>query len=157
MQRWLLLALRIGLGGVLLYAGYVKWRMPWISFAAQVEAYKLLDPDQVVFVAKTLPLFEMALGAALIFGFGLRWFALAATALLAAFWAVQIRSYLMGMSIDCGCFGPGDRLSMKTLLRDGALVAGYLALSVLAFLQTRKKTALAERPSVHAAPGNAPV
>jgi uncharacterized membrane protein YphA (DoxX/SURF4 family) len=141
MLRWLTFAGRVALGGVLLYAGYVKLQMHWISFAAQIEAYKLswLSADQIVLIAKTLPWFEVALGAALWIGVGARWFAGLASLLLLFFFVILVRSYALGMDIDCGCFGPGDRLTWKTLVRDGLLLAGSFAVTWGAHVQARRK------------------
>ena len=146
MQRWLLLIGRIALGAVLIYAGYVKLQMPWINFAAQIEAYKLswLTDDAVVFIAKTLPWFEVVLGAALVIGFGLRWFAVMASLLLLFFFTILVRSYALGMNIDCGCFGEGDKLTWKSLVRDGTLLALSLGVTWTAFLRSRKKHAAPE-------------
>jgi len=47
---------------------------------------------------------------------------------------------MKGMQIDCGCFGPGERLSWLTLLRDGALLAASLWLTVMA-MRRRPETA----------------
>ena len=135
MQRWLLFIGRLAVGWTLIYAGYAKLEMPWINFAAQIEAYKLswLSTDAVVFIAKTLPWFEVVLGAALVLGFGLRWFSAVASALLLFFFVILARSYLMGMDIDCGCFGPGDKLTWKSLVRDAGILAVALAVTWGAF------------------------
>ena len=138
MSRALLLAGRIGLGLVLLYAGYAKLQHPWISFAATIEAYKILPPDAVIFTARTLPWFEVVLGALLVLGVGLRWVAAVASALLLMFFAILVRSYALGMDVDCGCFGPGEKLSWKTLVRDGLLVGVSLAVTIGAFLSERR-------------------
>jgi hypothetical protein len=45
-----------------------------------------------------------------------------------------VRSYRMGLEINCGCFGPGERLGPVTLLRDGSLLALALAVTIGAFL-----------------------
>jgi len=138
MSRALLLAGRIGLGLVLLYAGYAKLQQPWISFAATIEAYKILPPDAVIFTARTLPWFELLLGALLVLGVGLRWVAAVASALLLMFFAILVRSYALGMDVDCGCFGPGEKLSWKTLVRDGLLVGVSVAVTIGAFLAARR-------------------
>ncbi len=140
MSRALLLAGRIGLGLVLLYAGYAKLQQPWISFAATIEAYKILPPDAVIFTARTLPWFEVVLGALLVLGVGLRWVAAVASALLLMFFAILVRSYALGMDVDCGCFGPGEKLSWKTLVRDGLLVGVSVAVTIGAFLAARRPT-----------------
>ena len=64
--------------------------------------------------------------------------AAAASALLLAFFAVMVRSYAMGLQIDCGCFGPGDALSWKTLVRDGLLTGVAVALAVFSFRAVRR-------------------
>ena len=138
MSRALLLAGRIGLGLVLLYAGYAKLQQPWISFAATIEAYKILPPDAVIFTARTLPWFEVVLGALLLLGVGLRWVAAVASALLLMFFAILVRSYALGMDVDCGCFWPGEKLSWKTLVRDGLLVGVSVAVTIGAFLAARR-------------------
>ncbi|HEX9760847.1 MAG TPA: MauE/DoxX family redox-associated membrane protein [Candidatus Acidoferrales bacterium] len=150
--RVVLLLGRLGLGGVLLYAGFIKlwsvgWgeaglevqRLPWITFAASVQAYELLPTDGVIFVAKWLPWLELALGAWLIAGIGLRWAGAMASALMGTFFVVMVRAFALGMDINCGCFGDDDPLSAATLVRDGALLALALALTVGGFLQTRGK------------------
>ncbi len=140
MQRWLLLLGRISLGGVLIYAGYLKLQMPWLNFAVQIQAYKLswLSDDAIMFIAKTLPWFEVALGVALITGIGLKWFGAAASLLLGFFFVILVRSYALGMDIDCGCFGEGDKLTWKSLVRDGFLLALAAAVTAGAFLQSRR-------------------
>jgi hypothetical protein len=133
-------------GGVLVYAGYLKAKEPWIVFAGQVDAFKLLSEDMVTFVAKTLPWFEIVLGAVLILGVGLRWTATAASLLLGTFFVVLTRSYLLGMDIDCGCFGPGDKLTGLSLLRDGLLLAVSIAVTAGAFLAARRPDAAQPLP-----------
>jgi hypothetical protein len=40
------------------------------------------------------------------------------------------------MQIDCGCFGPGERLSWVTLLRDGALLGSSVFVTAMAWGRT---------------------
>jgi uncharacterized membrane protein YphA (DoxX/SURF4 family) len=150
---------RVGLGVVFLYAAYTKLQphftiappwidvAPWISFAATIEAYKLLPEQGVIFVARTLPWFEAVLGALLVLGVGLRWVAGAASLLLMTFFGIMVRSNALGMQINCGCFGPGDALSWKTLVRDGLLAAIAVALTVAAFRAARRPAAVASESS----------
>jgi hypothetical protein len=42
------------------------------------------------------------------------------------------------MEINCGCFGPGEIISWKTLLRDGSMLASALLLAAFSFFQRRK-------------------
>ena len=167
MTRWLIFIGRVVLGLVLVYAAYTKlfqytgdgWKMlPWITFAAQIQAYKLswLSDDAVIFIARTLPWFELALGALLLIGVQLRWVASAAALLLVFFFSALVRSYALGMNIDCGCFGTGDRLTWKTLLREGALLATAIFIAVGAFW-TRRKAGVVSGMTREPQPAGGPV
>ncbi len=140
MTRWWIFIGRVALGFVFVYAAYTKLQLPWISFAAQIHAYKLswLSDDAVIFIAKTLPWCELVLGMLLLIGVQLRWVAAAASLLLLFFFAALVRSFALGMNIDCGCFGAGDRLTWKTLLREGVLLATSLSVAFGAFWTRRK-------------------
>ena len=166
MARWLIFLGRAAIGLVLVYAAYTKlfaytpegWRqLPWISFAATIQSYKLSLPDDVVvFTARFLPWFELGLGILLLIGVQLRWVATAASLLLLTFFSVLVRSFALGMNIDCGCFGPGDKLTWKTLLRDGLLVAVSLSVTVGAFL-TRRKAGAVSAMTQEPQPADGPV
>ena len=75
-----------------------------------------------------LPWLELALGVTLIAGIWLRYLSIAAAGILAMFFTVMVVSYFRGAGIDCGCFGVGEPLSARTLLRDGALLAAAIVL-----------------------------
>jgi uncharacterized membrane protein YphA (DoxX/SURF4 family) len=136
-RRASIILLRVALGAIFLYAAYLKLRDPWLVFAMSIDAYQILPEPAVLATARTLPWFELALGAALVIGFGLRYAAIAASALLGAFFAIMAITYAKGLAIDCGCFGPGEPISPKTLTRDGAMVAAAIALAIL----SRKRAA----------------
>ncbi len=129
--RPLVLFLRVVLAAVFLYAAYVKLREPWLVFAIAIDAYGILPEPAVLATARTLPWCELALGVVLLTGFGLRYAAIAASALLGAFFVIMAIAYSKGLAIDCGCFGPGDIISVKTLARDGSLVAAAIGLAIL--------------------------
>ncbi len=136
--RWLLILGRVVLGCIFGYAAWAKLRQPWMLFAMSVDSYQLLPAWAVTLVARTLPWLEMALALLLLLGWKLRWTATAVTALLAAFFGVMVHAYLKGLTIDCGCFGPGEKLGPLTLLRDGSLLAGALAVTIGAFVTSRR-------------------
>jgi putative oxidoreductase len=118
-----LLVSRLILSAIFLYAAYVKLRQPWWMFAASMDSYQMLAPSVSIFIARTLPWFELLLGVLLLAGFRLRWVAMVCAAMLLLFWFSMLRAWLKGMEIDCGCFGPGEAVSPITLLRDGAMMA----------------------------------
>ena len=136
---WAAVAFRIILGGVFIYAAYVKLKDPWELFALAISQYQLLPLKAVEIVARSLPWLELAIGILLVSGRWLRVAATGASLLLLTFFALMIRADLMGMAINCGCFGgTDDVISWKTLLRDGSLLAGSLALTAWAYLRRRK-------------------
>jgi uncharacterized membrane protein YphA (DoxX/SURF4 family) len=148
----LLMLGRLTLAGIFLFAAYAKLKpqaaMPWSGasirtslsmFAMQVDSYQLLPPQLVSPAAHFLPLFELFLGLWLLSGVWLRYSSLVTTLLLGAFFAMMVRTYRMGLEINCGCFGPGERLGPKTLVRDGSLLALALAVTIGAFLLRRKR------------------
>jgi putative oxidoreductase len=114
---------RLILAAIFLYAAWVKLKEPWWMFAASIDSYQMVPPSISIFIARTLPWFELLLGLLLVIGFRLRWVAIASSALLLFFWLSMLRAWLKGMEIDCGCFGPGEAVSPKTLLRDGGMMA----------------------------------
>ena len=122
------LALRVVLGAVFLYAAYTKLRQSWLLFALSIDSYQLLPEWAVFALARTLPALELVLGALLIAGVWLRYLSVAAAAILGLFFSVMIVSYFQGGGIDCGCFGVGEPLSAKTLVRDGVLLAAAITL-----------------------------
>src|SRR5262245_9071898 len=123
----LVVLLRVILGGIFIYAGYLKLRDPWQLFAASIASYELVPMWMAEIVAKTLPWFEVAVGAGMIVGWRLLPAASSGTALLlVVFNGLVWNAFLRGKEIDCGCFGPGEALTWKTLVRDGAMLAGAL-------------------------------
>jgi putative oxidoreductase len=142
--RILLLLGRLGMGGIFLYAAYSKlWPLTTVKtnlafFAMQVDSYQLLPSWAVMFVAKTLPWFELALGAGLVTGWPLRLVSSASSALLLGFFAVIVRSYALGLQINCGCFGQSEKLDYWAIIRDGSMLALSLAVMMGAFLRHRR-------------------
>ena len=142
--RRAMLVLRLILGGIFIYAAWTKLRQPWLLFALSIDSYHLLPEWAVLAVARTLPWFELLVGLLLLAGIQLRYVATAATALLAVFFAAMVRSYIKGQGIDCGCFGVGEAISPRTLVRDGALLAASIALAVYGFRSARARRSVAE-------------
>jgi len=136
--RAVVLALRVALGAVFVYAAWTKLRQPWELFAMSIDAYKVLPYWAVLAVARALPWAEMLIGLALMAGRWLRVSAGAASLLLLMFFALMVRAYVKGMQIDCGCFGLGEAISARTLARDGGLLAGYLFLTWTSLSGRRK-------------------
>jgi uncharacterized membrane protein YphA (DoxX/SURF4 family) len=139
---------RLVLAGIFLYAGYAKIFMPSMTprppirlalsmFAMQVDSYQLLPPPAVNFVAHTLPFAEVALGLLLLLGWRLRIWATLVSLIMLGFFAAVVRSYAMGLQINCGCFANSEPLTIKTVIRDGLLAALALIMTIFAFIEAR--------------------
>ena len=166
-RRVAILIARLVLGGIFVYAGISKIFFPnthlWpvfvlrfsisvnlTTFAQQVEAYKLLSPAGVNFVAHTLPFTEIALGLLLLIGRGLRIWASLVTLLMLGFLTVVTRAYLLHMDINCGCFATYEPISLKKIFEDGAMAALAILMTVFAFIEARRPHpwAASEKPSL---------
>ncbi len=151
--RVLLLLGRVVLGGIFIAAAYYKlapriptapWSIPALKtslamFAMQVDSYQMVSSSQANFVAHTLPFFELFIGLWLVSGIALRLPSLLTTLMLGGFLGAMIRAYALGLEINCGCFGPGERVGVWSFVRDGSFFALSLAVTIGAFLMARKK------------------
>ena len=135
--------LRVALGAIFIYAAYTKLAEPWQLFAAGIRSYEVLPLPAADFLARTLPWFELLVGVLLVVGRWLRVSTLATSGLLLVFFSLMVRANIKGQTIDCGCFGPGETISWKTLLRDGSMLAGSLLVTVVAFVNRGKRAGAA--------------
>lgn len=150
--RLLLVMARIALAAVFLLAAYAKLKpqggMPWSvasvntslsMFAMGVDSYQMLPAWAVSPFAHLLPPFELVLGLWLLTGVGLRFSSLLSTLAVCAFVIAMFSAYRRGLTISCGCFGPGEQIGPKTFIRDGLLFLPLsLAVTAGAFLVRRK-------------------
>ncbi len=102
-----------------------------------IDAYQLLPEWASLALGRALPWLELVLGLLLAAGIGLRFAAAVASVLMMAFLAVMLRAYLMGMKIDCACFGLGEAVSAGTLARDGLLLVLSVSVTGLAIRAKR--------------------
>ena len=145
--RVLLVLGRVVLGAIFLYAAYSKlyfdgaWHLHdyHFFFAMAIDSYKMLPLSVVEWMARILPWFELLLGALLIVGIGLRWAGSITTALLLVFMGAMTRAKILGLEINCGCFGNNEKLGTATLIRDSSLLVLALAVTIGAFLIKRRR------------------
>jgi len=148
--RVLLVFGRVALGAIFLYAAFAKlyfdgaWHLHDYDFffAMAIDSYKMLPLSVVEWMARILPWFELLLGALLIVGIGLRWAGSITTALLLVFMSAMTRAKILGLEINCGCFGNNEKLGTATLIRDSSLLALALAVTIGAFLIKRRRAAV---------------
>ncbi len=108
------LILRIALGGVFVYSGFVKLIDPK-SFAKVISQYDLIPEILLAPVAIGLPLFEFLAGVGLIFN--MRGSLSAIFGMLIMFIVVLWYGILKDLSIDCGCFTPEEIADHNSLKR----------------------------------------
>ena len=145
--RVLLVLGRVVLGAIFLYAAYSKlyfdgaWHLHdyHFFFAMAIDSYKMLPLTVVEWMARILPWFELLLGTLLIVGIGLRWAGSITTALLLVFIGAMTRAKILGLEINCGCFGNNEKLGTATLIRDSSLLVLALAVTIGAFLIKRRR------------------
>jgi putative oxidoreductase len=155
---WATFGLRVALGVIFVYAAWIKLSLPWQLFAMSIDSYQLLPPGLVELLARTLPWFELLLGVLLILGRWLRITSAVTSLLLLVFFSLIVRAAVKGQEISCGCFGPGETISWKTMLRDGSMLAGSLFVTAMAWLRRRKAPlpASASLPPLDTPPEPAP-
>jgi uncharacterized membrane protein YphA (DoxX/SURF4 family) len=146
---------RLILGPVFIYAGCSKAFLPnshfwpWFffkfslsmniaNFAFQVEAFKLLSPWGVQFVAHTLPFAEIVLGFLVLIGWQLRIFGTMLAAIMVGFSVVVTRAYLLHMNINCGCFATPQPINMEKVLEDAGMAILAVSMAAFAIIEARK-------------------
>jgi hypothetical protein len=97
--------LRWILGGAFIYSGASKLLAP-TTFAVLIEAYGLIPDGMILTVAVILPLMEVVGGAGLMVD--IRGCLAVIAGLLLLFIPILAYGILMGLDVDCGCFGPED-------------------------------------------------
>lgn len=145
--RFFLIAGRILLGLIFIYAAYAKlhfagaWHLRdyYFFFAMGIDSYKMLPLTVVQWMARILPWLELVLGAMLVVGAGVRWAGLVVSALLVVFMIALAHAALGGLEINCGCFGNNSVKPSTELVRDVGLLAVALAVTVGGFLSHRAR------------------
>lgn len=125
--------LRLALGGLMIWAGWVKLTAIEDSVRA-VRAYEVLPEALVRPFGVGVPLIEVIAGLLLVAGLFTRISAGIIGLLMIVFIVAIAQAWARGLSIDCGCFGgggqihPDDTQYITELVRDTAmlLAAGWL-------------------------------
>lgn len=123
-MKYLVLAARLLIGGLFVYASFHKILDP-AEFAQAIRNYQLGPVELTNLAAMILPWLELIAGALLIVGIQTRPSALITTCLLAVFLVGLYRAYFIGLDIACGCFSSAaasaGRIDAVTLVRDSSL------------------------------------
>jgi len=128
-NKAVLLAFRLVLGGLFIYAGIVKVLDP-LDFAQDIRNYRLVGHALSFAAALVLPWLEIVAGAFLVAGVWKRGAALVITGLLVFFIVLTAVTMIRGLDVDCGCFGSLSRKSgWSVVLEDLAML--FMGLCVL--------------------------
>ncbi len=146
MKRWLLIAARLVLAGIFLYAGIAKLRDPWPQFAVAIDGFKMVPGDLLEPMARGLPWIEVAAGLGLLVNMLAPWAGIATTLMLVAFNTAGIWAYAKGLQVDCGCFGSGsaDPIGPLWFAEHGAMLALALGVTIASFGMRSGKAPAAE-------------
>lgn len=132
---------RLTLAVVFIYSGYVKVTAT-LQFAVAITGYDLV-PEQMIYpIAQWFPWAEIALGLFILSGWKIRWSSLAAAGLMIFFIVLLSITLYRGIDTNCGCFGFGDPITWKTIVRDGSFLIPALYL----VFEPRLKSALRRNP-----------
>ena len=103
---WVVVLLRVVLGGVFIFAGFSKLFLPHAEVVAHMQQYQVLPGWLVSITATFLPWIEVGSGTALLVGFYTTPAALLIAVQLLSFSALMGIVLAAGIPIeDCGCFG----------------------------------------------------
>jgi hypothetical protein len=142
-NRPLLVALRLALGALFLWAAITK--LPDMNaFAQDVANYRVLPAVLVPYVAAAVVGIEIVAGLALLTGLAVKPAATALAGLLAFFIVFLVQALLRGIDLRCGCFGGDEPASWWTVARDLAMLAAATAVAIGAHRKSELGAALQE-------------
>ena len=119
--------MRLLLGGLFLWSGFLKLLDPWQNFQAVIEAYRLVQGAPAQWIAQIFPWIEAIGGLFLVLGLYIPFAAAALWALNMSFIAALGAAVVRKLPIhDCGCFGDAFSLPPPLMLvLDTALWFGF--------------------------------
>jgi uncharacterized membrane protein YphA (DoxX/SURF4 family) len=128
------------LAAVFIISGYIK-ATATLQFAVAITGYKIV-PDRFIYpIATYLPWLEIALGVWILIGWKIRWSSVAAAGMMLFFIVLLSVTLYRGIDTNCGCFGFGDRITWKTIIRDGSFLLPALFLAIDTRLRRRIENA----------------
>lgn len=128
-MTWLVFALRLLIGGVLIVAGALKV-MHSEALASAIAGFRLVPQPVVLPLAIALPPLELIFGFYLVAGLFTRVAAGVVCAMFLAYAAAVASAVIRHIPANCGCFGPNDAATADWPHVAGDVVAAVLALCV---------------------------
>lgn len=127
--RWVVVLGRVLVGGLFLFAGFSKLRLPHAEVVQLILQYQVIPLWAAEVVAASLPWLEVGSGTALLIGFWTTPATLLVGAQLVSFCGLMLVVLGMGIHIeDCGCFGNVGlpETPLQVLIRDLIMLAMLL-------------------------------
>ena len=127
---------QIAIGILMAWAGLAKIG-DLRGFAEQLHNFRMIPIPIENLIAISLPWIELVAALALVFGIRARAGAILVALMLAAFTTAVSVAMVMGLDIECGCFGTGDatRVGLQKLVEN----VGLTALALVALIRTEKR------------------
>lgn len=130
-NQYLLFLLRIILGFIFIYSGFIKI-IDTQGFSNSISNYKLLPEVFINFFAIILPWIELSSGLLLLLGISVKENAFIINLLLSVFLIAIIISLIRGLDINCGCFGTigGTKIGTAKLIENCLLLLTGIILMI---------------------------
>jgi uncharacterized membrane protein YphA (DoxX/SURF4 family) len=124
----MMLVLRLGLGVLFLYTGWVKAADP-TAFLLNIRSFQMLPDPWAAWLAMGLPWLEIFTGVALIAGVLLDGALLCSAGMFTVFLVALLYSWHRGLDVTCGCFGRQENATdyPMAILQDVVFLAVTLA------------------------------
>ncbi len=136
-NQYLVLAVRVVFGGLLIYASYDKILEPE-AFGKAVWNYKIFSRDVSLGIATVLPWMELLSGAGIILGVFFRGASLLSLVMMVGFTGGVISGLARGLDISCGCFSLDPNVGKIGGQKIAENVALILAAAYLLFSNASK-------------------
>jgi uncharacterized membrane protein YphA (DoxX/SURF4 family) len=133
-HKWLVIALRLTFGIILIAASIDKIQHPW-EFVQSVENYGILGERFARWVAIWLPYLELIVGILLILGIWLDAASILTFLMMIIFAVAVTQAYFRGLDINCGCFSTegGAKIDLLKLFYNFTLLIGSFILMQASF------------------------
>ncbi|HEX9786075.1 MAG TPA: MauE/DoxX family redox-associated membrane protein [Opitutaceae bacterium] len=144
MKRWAVRGVRVIVGALFIYAGWLKSRDPG-ALIRDLWNYRLIPEDAAYWIAAALPYLEIVAGIALITGLQRRGAHLVLGGMLAVFIGALASAWFRGLDINCGCFGSAsaEHANYPLLIgRNLLLLAGVAWSAIAARAATRDSSGI---------------
>lgn len=129
LRPWLSLLVRVFIGGYFVVAAVPKIIEP-LAFATSIMHYGIVPSWSVNAIALILAWLELIAGIGLIMGIRTKVQALFCGGMLVAFTLAVAYAVVLGLKIDCGCFGAsgGEEVSWLKVAKNSAMIIGCIYL-----------------------------